>query len=672
MSSVRLMPAVGSVIGIAAALSAVAIAQSARLPAVFTAEQSARGREVYSAECASCHGGRLNDGTAVAVVGPTFLQKWSHPLVTLDDFFYIVQTTMPKNKGNSLPLTDYVAVTAYLMEQNGYPAGSQTRLASEAQRKSVRLTAVGRVAAAPDFIPGPGGVRPSTIAPDQSVLDAAASDASSWPYHTQNYRGTRASPAVQVTPTNASGLQVACAFQMGEASNFQTGPVVYDGVMYLTTLHVTAAIDATTCRLRWRHVWTPRARDIWPNNRGVALKDGRVYRGTSDGYLVALDAANGRMLWARKVADAAAGETLTMPPLVYDDRIIIGPAGSENAIKGWVGAFRAEDGVPMWRFNIVPAKDDPGFDTWKADANIPLGGGAVWTPVALDTTRGQLFVATTNPAPDFPSAQRGDTNLYTNTLLVLDIRSGKVLWYDQLVPEDDHDWDLTQVSPLITVTINGRQRDLVVTVGKDGLLRAVDRETHQRVYETPVTTRSNTEAPVTTNGTHACPGVFGGVEWSGPAYNARTNLLYVPAVDWCGTFTAAEHVRYIPGANYLGGTYRADPTSQGWLTAIDASTGEVRWRYRSPRPMVAAATTSAGGVVMTGELTGDFLVLDAESGKEVYRFNTGGPIGAGIVTYQIAGRQYIAVASGSPSSFWVTTNPGAPTVFVFALPAGTR
>jgi alcohol dehydrogenase (cytochrome c) len=442
--------------------------------------------------------------------------------------------------------------------------------------------------------------------------------------------------------------------------------------MYLTTLHVTAAVDATTCRLKWRHVWAPRARDVWPNNRGVALKDGRVYRGTSDGYLVALDASTGKLLWARKVADAASGETLTMPPLVFEDRVIIGPAGSENAIKGWVGAFRGEDGVPMWRFNIVPGKGDPGFDTWKADANIPLGGGAVWTPVALDAARGQLFVATTNPAPDFPSEQRGDKNLYTNTLLVIDIRTGKLIWYDQLVPDDDHDWDLTQVSPLITVSIDGRQRDLVVTVGKDGVLRALDRQSHQRVYETPVTTRTNTEAPVTPKGTHACPGVFGGVEWNGPSYNARTNLLYVPAVDWCGTFTSAEQVRYIPGANYLGGTYKPDETSQGWLSAIDASTGAVKWRYRSPRPMVAAAATAAGGIVMTGELTGDFLVLDAENGKELFRFNTGGPIGGGVITYQIAGRQYIAVASGYPSGFWVDTNPGAPTVFVFALPETAR
>ncbi|HTG88789.1 MAG TPA: PQQ-binding-like beta-propeller repeat protein [Vicinamibacterales bacterium] len=657
-----------TVLALCAGVVLAAQSSTSSLPAVFTAADASRGKDVYTRECASCHGGRLQDGTAIALVGRSFLQKWSHPLVTLDDLFYVVQNTMPKNRGNALAAEDYAAVVAYLMEQNGYPAGAQSQLATQQLRRNVRLTDSVSAEAAPEFIAGSSGSRPAAASPNQTELSAAATNGSAWLYHTQNYHGTRASPAAQITPANAGRLQVVCAFQLGEASNFQTGPLVYDGVMYVTTVHVTAAIDATTCQLKWRHVWTPRAGDVWRINRGVGLKDGRVYRGTSDGYLVALDASNGRMLWARKVADAISGETLTMPPMLFEDIVIIGPAGSENGIKGWVGAFRAEDGQPVWRFNIVPRKGEHGFETWKADANIPLGGGAVWTPVSLDAARGHLFVAASNPSPDFPSALRGDSNLYTNTLLVLDVRTGKTVWYDQIVPQDGHDWDLTQVSPLIRTSFNGRPRDLVITSGKDGMLRAVDRDTRERVYETAVTTRSNVDAPVTQAGTHVCPGVFGGVSWNGPAFNARTNLLYVPVVDWCGTFTLTNDVRFVPGAPYMGGSYTADSTSQGWVTALDASSGEVKWRYRSRRPIVAAVTTSDGGVVMTGELTGDFLVLDAANGHELYRFNTGGPIGAGIVTYEIAGRQYVAVASGSPSSFWIESSPGTPTVFVFALP----
>jgi alcohol dehydrogenase (cytochrome c) len=175
---------------------------------------------------------------------------------------------------------------------------------------------------------------------------------------------------------------------------------------------------------------------------------------------------------------------------------------------------------------------------------------------------------------------------------------------------------------------------------------------------------------VTTTATRTCPGVLGGVEWSDPAYNPATNQLYVPAVDWCTTFIAFEETRYIPGKLYMGGDTDMDPPakSRGWLTAIDASTGAVKWKYHSPRPMVASVTTTAGNLLLTGELTGDFLAFDARDGRELYRFNTGGPMGGGIVTYDVGGKQYIAAASGSPSGFWVDENRGSPTIVVFKLP----
>jgi alcohol dehydrogenase (cytochrome c) len=211
---------------------------------------------------------------------------------------------------------------------------------------------------------------------------------------------------------------------------------------------------------------------------------------------------------------------------------------------------------------------------------------------------------------------------------------------------------------------------LAATASKDGFLRTFDRDSHELVYSTPVTTIENAETPITTEPTYACPGVLGGVEWNGPAYNPGANMLYVNAVDWCATFTAFQEVRHIPGKLYMGGTANLESAeqSQGWLTAIDASTGAVTWRYRSPRPMVAAVTTTAGNLLFTGELDGDFLVFDARNGSELYRFNTGGSMGGGIVTYAVEGRQHVAAASGSPSNFWVDQYPGAPTIVVFSLP----
>ena len=221
---------------------------------------------------------------------------------------------------------------------------------------------------------------------------------------------------------------------------------------------------------------------------------------------------------------------------------------------------------------------------------------------------------------------------------------------------------------MFNANVDGRNSSLVATVGKDGVLRTLDRNSREIVYETPVTTLKNHDIPVPEEGIYACPGVLGGVEWNGPAFNPGTNMLYVGAVDWCSTFYASDTVRYIPGKLYHGGTVAFGTEMQGWVTAMDASSGEVRWKYRSPKPMVSAVTTTSGNLVFTGELTGDFLALDARSGDVRYRFNTGGAIGGGIVTYQLDGKQYVAVMSGSPSRFWASEYAGSPTVFLFALP----
>ena len=438
--------------------------------------------------------------------------------------------------------------------------------------------------------------------------------------------------------------------------------------MYITTTRGTVALDATNCRPKWRHTWVPRNSEVWRTNRGVAIKDGYLVRGTSDGYLLALNAATGVLVWAVKAANANQGETFTMTPLIFDDLVLIGPAGSENAISGWVGAFRLRDGSPVWKFQTVPGATPAGSESWGNPKGIKLGGGSVWTPFSLDAEKGELFVAVANPAPDLPANLRPGDNRYTNSVVVLDVRTGKLLWYKQMVPNDAHDWDLTQVSPLFRANVGGRECRLVTTVGKDGILRSLDRDSHEVVYSTAVTTIKGADMPVTKDGVVACPGVLGGVSWNGPALHRELNLLYVNAVDWCAKFTSAEKVRHIPGHLYVGGLTELEDKSEGWLTAIEASSGEVKWKYQSKRPMLAAVTATKGNVVFTGELTGDFVVLDAWDGKVLYRFNTGGAIGGGVITYQEAGKQYMAVMSGRPSPLWVNEIAGAPTVFLFALP----
>ena len=642
-------------------------------PAMFTEAQAAAGEALYRQSCAGCHGATLTGGAAPALTGSGFEASWGNPRVTLADLFFIARTTMPPRASSSLTLQDHAAVFAYILKANGFPSGAIALSATSEQLEATHLPPGGarapERAAAPAFIAGAPGAAPAATGPDQATLNGA-SQSTDWLFHTHDYAGTRFSPLQEINTATAARLAPVCLFQVGERDNFQTGPIVYNGTMYVTTMISTIALDAATCRVKWRHRWQTRDDLGFQRNRGIGIKDGRVVRGTPDGYLLALNADTGTQLWARQVAKPAEGETFSMAPVIFEDLVLIGPAGSENNLQGWVGAFRLSDGSQVWRFNTVPKPGEPGFETWKNPKGIPMGGGAVWTSFALDTQNGDLHIAVTNPSPDLPVHLRQGDNLYTNSIVALDVRTGKLRWHRQLVANDSHDWDVTHATPIFNATINGETRRLVVTAGKDGMLRALDRDTHRVLYETATTTRENADTPVITTPLRACPGVLGGSQWNGPAYNPGTHLLYVPAVDWCATFSSFEQVRFIPGKLYMGGRTDLDPVdkSQGWLTAIDASTGGVKWKYRSARPMVAAVTTTAGNLLLTGELTGDFVVFDARSGDVLYRFNTGGPVGGGIVTYAAGGKQYIAVASGSPSNFWVERSPGAPTILVFALP----
>jgi alcohol dehydrogenase (cytochrome c) len=646
---------------------------------LFTAQQAAQGKVLYGERCAACHGETLQGASAGPIAGPAFaaawgsgVGQWSQSQLTVDDLDFIIRSTMPKGAPGKMTPEQYAAVLAYVLQQNGYAAGPIALRTGSPVLKQAHLR-FGRPASAvaeppPSRVAGDSASVPTGGGPTQEELNRAAESTRNWLYHTHDYSGARYVALDQIDTANAGQLRAACVFQTGDEGNFQTGPVVYNGTMYVTTNLSTLALDATNCRPKWRHTWVPRDIEVWRTNRGVAIKDGYVVRGTSDGYLVALNAATGALVWAVKAALTKEGETFTMSPLIFEDLILIGPAGSENAISGWVGAFRLKDGSLVWKFQTVPGATLAGSEHWQNPKGIKLGGGSVWTPFSLDPEKGELFVAVTNPAPDLPANLRPGDNRYTNSVVVLDVRTGKLLWYKQTVPNDNHDWDLTQVSPLFEANVGGRRSRLVAATGKDGLLRAVDRANHEVVYAAPVTTLKNVDVPVTSKGVMACPGALGGVEWNGPALNRELNMLYVNAVDWCMELKSTDEVRHIPGRIYMGGSVEFGAEPQGWLTAVDASSGAVKWKYRSQKPMVSAVTATKGNVILSGELNGDFLVLDARDGKVLYKFNTGGAIGGGVVTYEENGKQYIAVMSGRPSAFWVSEIAGSPTVFVFALP----
>lgn len=437
---------------------------------------------------------------------------------------------------------------------------------------------------------GPGHAQ---TGPSQDELNAA-DVRTDWLLPNHGYAGQRYVDLQQITRDNASQLRPVCLYNSGDLTRFPCNPLVYDGVMYITTGSVTVALDAATCVVRWRHDWKPKAKEA-PltdtifnpyTSRGTALKAGKLVRSTPDGHLIALDAATGKLAWAKLVSNAEKYELLVMAPLIYEDLVITGIGMSEYGVKGWIGAFRLTDGERVWRFHTVPNADEPGADTWSNAAARERGGGGVWVTPALDRDKGLLYVAVGNPAPDFFGDVRTGANLYTAAMVVLDIRTGTLQWYMQAVPHDVHDWDLTITSPLYTASVGSVRRALMAVGGKDGLLRVVDRESREQLFEVSVTTRSNVETEPTREGVYTCPGVLGGLQWSAPAFHPGANLLFAPAVDWCGTFQKADALHDIPGQLYLGGSYTHDPveTSRGWLTAFNAATGEVAWKYQSKRP----------------------------------------------------------------------------------------
>jgi alcohol dehydrogenase (cytochrome c) len=487
-------------------------------------------------------------------------------------------------------------------------------------------------------------------APSVTVSKPAGGD---WLYVDHDLAGTRYSPLNQITTQNVSQLTKVCAYSFPDKEPSQTAPIVSAGTMYLTTAHYTVAVDGSDCHVIWSSTWSPREHETLNTQRGAALSDGKIVRGTGDGFLLALDAKDGHMVWAKQIADPKEGHFISMPPLIHGNLIYVGPAGSEWAAKGWVGAFRISDGEQVWRFNIVPDDGKPGANTWGPDpAARKHGGGNLWTPLTFDEAKNLLYVPGGNPAPDIYDDDRPGDNLYTNSLIALDAKTGRLVWFRQFIPHDVHDYDVSHVGPMFKTTIRESTRNVVASTGKDGMLRLLDREAHDILYSVPFTNRLHAEEPVLTTPVRVCPATLGGQEWNGSAYSLKENLLVVPATDWCAEFkkdtTPPDPNKEHTHGWYFGGETTFDPWSaaRGRITAFDASTGHEKWRYDAAKPMIAGVTTTEGDLIFTGELAGDLLALDVRSGKVLLRSPLDGPAGGGVVTYLARGVQNVAIVSG--------------------------
>ena len=531
------------------------------------------------------------------------------------------------------------------------------------------------------------------ISVDQAQLSAAAKDSNNFLHSNGNYAQTRYYPAKQINSGNVSKLRPAFTFQTEVLESMETAPIVVDGVMYLTTSynHV-YAIDAVTGKELWhyKHKMGPvTTYCCGPNNRGVAIDKDRVFMGTLDSRLVALEAKTGKLIWNTEIADPELGYSETMAPVAVNGRILIGTNGGEYGIRGFVKSFDAATGKLQWTFNTIPEKGHEGVwaqnDATGKDMHRDIAaekaqlskqggdfyktlGGGVWMAPAVDTETNTVFFVVGNPSPDLYGTERPGDNLYTDSMVAIDLNTGEYKWHYQYVAHDV--WDLDAVSPVILTEAkgkDGKMTKVAMHAGKTGYVYIHDRKTGELIrYSEGMVPQDSLWTLPTKDGAKMMLGANGGVEWSPMAFNPETRLTYAANLLQPMTYHV-EPSKYPGGKLWLGGAFKTIPSEKqsGRLSAVNVDTGKVAWKFDTNEPLIGGVLTTAGNLVFNGEANGLFRAFDAKSGKKLWEYQTGAGVNAPAVSYSVNGKQYVAVAAGGNNQ--IDAKRGN-SVVVFALP----
>jgi len=525
----------------------------------------------------------------------------------------------------------------------------------------------------------------------QSMLDGAAKDSKNWLHPNGSYEQTRYSPASQINTSNVSKLRPAFVFQTGIVESMETAPLVVNGVMFLTTSynHV-YAINAKTGEQYWHYkhkIGPVSTYCCGPNNKGVAISEGKLFMGTLDAKLVALDAKSGKMLWETQIADPELGYSETMAPAVADGKVLIGTNGGEYGVRGFVKAYDANSGKLIWTFHTIPEKGHEGV--WavndatgrnmhrdiaaekaalakNSDFYKTLGGG-VWMTPAIDRKTKTAFFVAGNPSPDLYGAERPGDNLYTNSMIAVDLDTGKYKWHFQYIAHDV--WDLDAVSPVILTEAkdkSGKMVPVAIHGGKTGHIYVHDRNNGNliRFSEAMVSQEGLWSLP-TPQGTRMSLGANGGVEWSPMAVSPKLRLAFAANLEQPMTYHV-EASAYPGGKLWLGGAFKNIPGEEqfGNVTAVNLDTGKVVWKARTDQPMIGGVLATAGDLVFAGEGNGWFKAYDAKTGKVLWQYQCGAGVNAPPTAYTIDGKMYIAVAAGGNTQLDYKRGNS---VFVFAL-----
>ncbi len=501
------------------------------------------------------------------------------------------------------------------------------------------------------------------------------------PHNWLTYSGTmmsqRYSPLTQVTPQNVRNLELQWVYQSRSLEKFEATPLVVDGIMYTVQApNDVVAIDAVTGRVFWTYSYAP-ALDARPCcgrvNRGLAILGDTLFMGTIDAHLIAIDAKNGHPLWNVTVGKSAAGYALTHAPLVVKDKVIVGTAGGEYGIRGFIAAYDAKTGKEAWRFYTIPGPGEPGHETWAGDS-WKYGGGSVWVTGSYDPALNLTYWGIGNPGPDWNGDVRLGDNLYSDCVVALDADTGKLKWYYQFSPHDEFDYDSVQVPVLADLDWQGKPRKVMLWANRNGFMYALDRTTGQFLKGTPFVKvtwangfdekgrpmRAPGKLP-TPEGTLIFPGNQGGTNWYSPSYSPRTGLFYIPTWENYSSVFIKAPVEYEEGRRFMGASPRStigvfrgpqqntrkEDEGYGAVRAFDPKTGEKKWEFKMADVTDAGILTTATDLLFSGGREGYFFALDARSGELLWKSSVGGAIASGPMTYAVGNKQYIAVSAGS-------------------------
>jgi len=513
-----------------------------------------------------------------------------------------------------------------------------------------------------------GGVQPGPIkGVDAAILPEAINavmhpKSGEWTTYNGNLGGNRHSPLNQINTGNVQDLQLQWVFPMG-APDLETTPIVSEGAMYVTSADHVCALSAATGRELWCYKYTGptsdgRARNPGAMNRGVALLGDRVFFATTDAHLICLNRLTGALMWDVLMPEAKFRYGSSSAPLVVGDLVIAGVSGGDSPLLGFLVAYKATTGEEVWRFHTVPKPGEPAAETWKGRA-MAIGGGATWLTGSYDAETGTLYWTVGNPFPATDADERSGANLYTNCVIALDVKTGKLKWYYQFTPHDLHDWDATEPMLLVDADYRGRPRKLLIQANRNGFMFVLDRVTGEFLNAKPFVRKMNWASgygpdgkprllpgnDVTPAGVKGCPSVRGATNWYATSFSPDTKLFYVMSVEDCSIYRQTSK----DSQGYEG---VRDPNDPGlkYLRALNIETGATVWEIPQQGPQEAnysGVLTTGGGLVFYGETGGGFAAVDARNGKTLWTIHGNQPWRGCAMTYMLNGRQYIAVASGS-------------------------